>query len=320
MARLNGVFLDLETVDRGDLDLSHLKQVVPRQQFHAATAKNEVAGRIRQATVVISNKVVLDRSSLSQAGQLRLICIAATGTNNVDLEAARELGIAVTNVAGYATPSVVQHVFSLMLALTTRLNDYHQLVATGGWQQSSQFCRLDFPIRELAGKRLGIIGYGELGQAVAGVAQAFGMQVLVAQRPAGELQPGRLPLETLLPQVDILSLHCPLAGNTENLIGERELALMKRGALLINTARGGIVDEAALAAALRSGEMGGAGVDVLAQEPPTKGGPLLEPDVPNLIVTPHIAWASRESRQRLVDGLVANIEAFFQGKARNRVV
>ena len=320
MDRLNGVFLDLETVDQADLDLSHLKQALPHWQFYSATTRDETAERIQDAAIVITNKVILDRDCLSQAEQLRLICVAATGTNNVDLKAAHDLGITVTNVAGYATPSVVQHVFSLMLALTTRLTDYHQAVAEGAWQQSSQFCLLNFPIRELAGKRLGIIGYGELGRAVADVAKAFGMKILTAERPGGTAQPDRVPLEELLPQVDILSLHCPLAENTKNLIGQKELALMKKGALLINTARGGIVDEAALASALRSGEIGGAGVDVLIQEPPVKGNPLLESDIPNLIITPHIAWASQESRQRLVDELVANIEAYRQGEARNLII
>ena len=320
MSRQKGVFLDLDTVDCGDLDLASLKQILPQWQFHAATRTHETAKCISNATIVISNKVILDRECLSQAKQLRLICIAATGTNNVDLAAAHDLGITVTNVAGYATPSVVQHVFSLMLALTTRLADYSQAVANGAWQQSSQFCLLDFPIQELAGKQLGIVGYGELGQAVASVAKAFGMQVQIAQRPGSSNQPNRIPLEALLSQVDVLSLHCPLAENTKNLIGQKELGLMKKDALLINTARGGIVDEKALVAALRSGEIGGAGVDVLTQEPPAKGNPLLESDIPNLIVTPHIAWASRESRQRLVDELAANIEAYLQGDVRNRII
>ena len=240
-ASLHGVFLDLDTVDRNDLDLSGLKQALPKWHFHNSTTAEETASRVREAAIVVSNKVILDAESLSQAKGLRLICVAATGTNNVDLAAARDLGIAVTNVAGYATPSVVQHVFSLILALTTRLPDYPATVSKGAWQQSSQFCLLDFPIRELAGKTLGILGYGELGHAVAKVAQAFGMQVLVSQRPGGTAAPNRIPLDELLPQVDVLSLHCPLAENTRNLIGERELGLMKKEALLINTALGGIV-------------------------------------------------------------------------------
>jgi len=320
MANLKGVFLDLATVDRGDLDLFALKQTLPDWQFHNTTDPKETAARIQDAAVVVSNKVILNRPTIEQASNLKLICVAATGTNNVDLEAAKEGGIAVTNVAGYGTASVVQHVFSLMLALTTRLDEHHSAVAAGEWQRSDQFCLLDFPFRELAGKTLGIIGYGELGRAVAQVAEAFGMQILLAQRPGGEPEPGRLPLHDLLPQVDVLSLHCPLAENTRNLISAQELSLMKPDALLINTARGGIVDEMALANALRSGRLGGAGVDVLSQEPPVEGNPLLTGDIPNLIVTPHIAWASRESRQRLVNELVANIQAFVAGQQRNRLV
>jgi glycerate dehydrogenase len=315
----HGVFLDLESVDRGDLDRSHLEPLCLRWDWHPASTREETAERIRGAELVISNKVVLDRPLLEQAGRLRLICVAATGTNNVDLAAARELGIAVANVTGYATPAVVQHVFALILALTTRLPQYQAALATGAWQRSRQFCLLDYPIRELAGRRLGIIGYGELGRAVGAVAQAFGLELLLAQRPGGDPAPGRLSLESLLPKVDILSLHCPLTSATRNLIGPRELSLMRSDALLINTARGGIVDETALAEALLAGRLGGAGIDVLEREPPVAGSPLLAPDIPNLILTPHIAWASRESRQRLLDQLVANIRAFTAGERRNRV-
>ncbi len=268
---------------------------------------------------MISNKVLIDRSLMAACTRLKLICIAATGTNNVDLEAAAELGIAVTNVTAYGTPSVVQHVFSLILSLATRQPQYREAVARGDWQRASQFCLLDYPIWELSGKHLGILGYGELGRAVARVAQAFGMQVLVAQRPGGPPQAGRIPLEDLLPRVDVLSLHVPLAQNTRNLIGARELSLMQPHALLINTARGGIVDEAALADALIGGRLGGAGVDVLSKEPPSDGNPLLNPQLPNLILTPHIAWASLESRQRLVNEIEANIRAYLAGESRNRV-
>ena len=197
----------------------------------------------------------------------------------------------------------------------TQLSAYRQAVRAGRWQRSSQFCLLDFPIRELAGKTLGIIGYGELGQGVARVAEAFGMQVLIAQRPgAVEPEEGRVPLPMLLPQVDVLSLHCPLTPETRGLIGAWELALMRRDAILINTARGGLVDETLLAAALRQGALGGAGVDVLSLEPPVDGNPLLAPDIPNLIVTPHSAWGSRESRQRLLMQLAENIQAYLEGE------
>jgi len=314
-----GVLLDLATIDRGDIDLSPLRSVCEHWEIHERTAPNETRRRICDAELVVSNKVVLDRGLLESAKGLKLICVAATGTNNVDLHTARELGVAVTNVTGYATPAVVQHVFALTLAHATRLFEYRQAVLDGAWAGSDQFCLLDFPNWELAGRTLGIVGYGELGRGVARVARAFGMDVLVAQRPGGPDAPDRVPLAEMLPQIDVLTLHCPLTESTRNLIGVQELALMKPDALLINTARGGIVDEQALANALRCGDIGGAAVDVLTVEPPRDGNPLLDPAIPNLVVTPHTAWASRESRQRLVGEVVENIQAFAQGRERNRV-
>ncbi len=319
MPPLNGVLLDLATIDQGDLDLSSLDRINIHWQRHAYTEPTDTLERIRHARILVTNKVALDRPTLAGAEALRLVCIAATGINNVDLEAARALGIAVTNVVRYATPAVVQHVFALILALTIRLPDYQRAVSAGAWQRHDRFCLMDYPIRELAGRTLGIVGFGELGQAVARVAEAFGMRILVAQRPGGPPHEGRLSLDELLPQVDVLSLHCPLTEATRGLIGLRELGLMRRDALLINTARGGIVDEPALAEALRRGVIGGAGIDVLSREPPREGNPLLAPDIPNLIVTPHTAWASREARQRVVDEVAANIDAFLAGQARNRV-
>jgi glycerate dehydrogenase len=315
-----GVFLDVDTLDLGDLDLSQLKATLPEWQFYPLTESGEILSRIAEAEVVISNKVLLDETVLSQAPKLKLICVAATGTNNVDIAAASKLGITVCNVRGYATPSVVEHVFSLLLALMRNIPAYHQRVQEGAWQVSSQFCLLDFPIGELAGKTMGIVGYGELGRAVAKVAKCFGMKILIAQRPGGEIEAGRLPLAEMLPEVDVLSLHCPLTDHTRNLIGEGELALMKSKAILINTARGGIVDDAALAAALQAGKLGGAGIDVMLQEPPISGNPLLNATIPNLIVTPHIAWASREARQRLVGELVLNIQGFLASEIRNQVI
>lgn len=314
-----GVFLDQETVDNDDLDLGRLRAALPDWRWYRVTRPEEVIPRIAEANVVVSNKVHLDEAALRAAPNLRLIAIAATGTNNVDLDAAHRLGIAVSNIRAYATPAVVQHVFALMLALSTKLIDYHQAVREGRWQRAPQFCLLDYPVREIAGKTLGIVGYGELGRGVARVAEAFGMNVLVAGRPGRPAEPGRVPLPELLPQVDVLSLHTPLTPETRGLIGARELALMKPDALLINTARGGIVDEAALADALRQGRLGGAGVDVLSVEPPTDTNPLLAPDIPNLIVTPHTAWASREARQRAVDQVAENIRAFLAGTPRNLV-
>ncbi|MCP4287357.1 MAG: 2-hydroxyacid dehydrogenase [Gammaproteobacteria bacterium] len=316
----NSVFLDLSTIDRGDLELARLRRVSPHWEIFDRTAPELTLERIKGAHIVVTNKVVLERRILAGAPNLKLICIAATGTNNVDLEAAREMGIHVTNVVRYATPAVVQHVFGLILALTTRLSDYRESVIQGAWQRSDQFCLLDFPIRELSGRTLGIVGYGELGQAVGRVAEAFGMVLLVAQRPGGPTRPGRSPLCELLPRADIVTLHCPLTETTRNLICYDELTLMKPDALLINTARGGIVDEQALADTLRQGGIGGAGLDVLGVEPPSEGNPLLQPGIPNLIVTPHIAWASRESRQRLIDEVALSIEAFWEGREWNRVV
>lgn len=313
---MRGVFLDRDSLDCGDLDFSALDRILPDLHYYPATAAGQIAARVADAEVAISNKVALDAAVIQQASRLRLICIAATGVNNVDLEAAAQAGVTVCNCRGYGIASVVQHVFALLLALYTRLPDYRQAVREGRWQRASQFCLLDYPIRELAGKTLGIIGYGELGQGVARVAEAFGMQVLLAQRP-GAVEPeeaGRAPLPILLPQVDVLSLHCPLTPETRGLIGAWELALMKRDAILINTARGGLVDEAMLAEALRQGALGGAGVDVLSLEPPADGNPLLAADIPNLIVTPHSAWGSRESRQRLVGQLAENIQAYVGGE------
>ncbi len=309
-----GVFLDRDSLDCGDLDFSGLDRILPDLRYYPATTPDQVAARIAEADVVISNKVVLDATALHGAPRLRLICVAATGLNNIDLAVAKSRGVTVCNCRGYGTAAVVQHVFALLLALVTGLPDYRRAVREGQWQRASQFCLLDFPIRELAGKTLGIIGHGELGRGVARVAEAFGMRVLIAQRPgAVEEQEGRIPLPLLLPQVDVLSLHCPLTLETRGLIGAWELALMRRDAILINTARGGLVDEALLADALRQGALGGAGVDVLSLEPPVAGNPLLASDIPNLIVTPHCAWGSRESRQRLVGQLAENIAGFLNG-------
>lgn len=309
-----GVFLDRNSVDRGDLDLARLEGSLPELRYYPTTNPHQVVERMADAHIVISNAVALDRIALAAAPHLKLICVAATGTDHIDLKAATERGIVVCNARGYCTPSVVQHVFTLMLTLFTRLIEYRQAVKEGRWQRASVPSLLDFPIRELAGKTLGIVGYGELGRGVAHIARAFGMKVLIAQRPGTvEAEEERIPLDTLLPQVDILSLHCPLTPQTRGLIGEWELALMRRDALLINTARGGLVDEAALAEALRQGALGGAGVDVLIEEPPAHGNPLLAEDIPNLIVTPHTAWAGHESRQRLVDQLVENIHTFLTG-------
>lgn len=309
-----GVFLDTFPLDLGDVDLKPLRATLDRFELFDRTAPDQTAERIADAEVVVVNKVVLDRDLLRGAARLRLVCLAATGTNNVDLETARELGITVCNCQAYATASVVQHTIALLLALATRVIDYHGAVRQGAWQRASAFCVLDYPIVELDGKTLGIVGYGELGRGVARLAEALGMRVLVARRPGqDDSRDWRVPLEELLPQVDALSLHCPLTSQTRGLIGGRELQLMRDSAFLINTARGGIVDEQALAAALRADKIAGAAFDVLTGEPPADGNVLLEPDIPNLIVTPHSAWGSREARQRAADQVSENVRRFLEG-------
>ncbi|MCC5856539.1 MAG: 2-hydroxyacid dehydrogenase [Ectothiorhodospiraceae bacterium] len=306
------VFLDLASMGDG-LDLGEVEQVVETLVCHQRTTPEQAAARMAGFPIVIVNKVHLDRNTL-ESTRPTLICVVATGVNNIDLAACRELGITVVNSRAYGTNSVAQHAIMLMLALSTRLLDYHRAVQAGDWGRSQQFCLLDYPIRELHGKTLGIVGYGTLGKRTAELGKAFGMRVLVAQRPGGQPQQERVPLADLLPRVDVLSLHCPLTEHTRNLIGTEELARMRPGTLLINTARGGLVDESALADSLRAGHLGGAGFDVLTEEPPRDGNPLLEPDIPNLIVTPHSAWGSREARQRILQQLAENIRAWRAGQ------
>lgn len=309
------VFLDYTSLDLGDLDLDPLRRSFGDLQLCADTTPTNVIERLQGVSVAISNKALLNAQTLAACPELKLILVAATGTNNVDLEAARALGITVANCQGYGTPSVAQHTLGLLLALATRLVDYNKAVADGQWQQAKQFCLLDFPIIELEGKTLGLFGHGELGSAVAKLAEAFGMRVLIGQIPGRPARAGRLTLDELLPQVDALTFHCPLTEHTRNFIGARELALLKPGAFVVNTARGGMIDEQALADALRSGHLGGAATDVLSVEPPRDGNPLLGADIPRLIITPHSAWGSREARQRIVGQLAQNAEAFFNGTA-----
>jgi len=285
------------------------------------TPADEVAGRIAAADIVITNKVKLSADLLAGAKQLKLIAVAATGTNNVDLNWCREQRLPVCNIRGYGNDSVPEHAIAMMLALRRNLTAYHQSVQAGRWQASRQFCYFDYPIGNLRGQTLGIIGSGELGQATARLAQALGMQVLFGGRKGDrQIPPERVPFTELLQQADIISLHCPLTADNYHLIGEPELARMKPDALLINTARGGLVDEAALRQALERGDIGGAGLDVLEQEPPSEDAVLLRAPMPaNLLVTPHVAWASSEAMQALADQLIDNIEAFLRGEPRNLV-
>jgi glycerate dehydrogenase len=318
---MRAIFLDYATVSfHGDLDPAALLRALPGLELCPHTAQADVARLVSGAETVLVNKLRLTREIISATPTLRLIALAATGTNNIDLEAAREHGVAVCNLRDYCTASVVQHVMGTLLLLTQKLREYDALVRSGAWQRGEQFCLLDFPVRELAGRQLGIVGYGTLGKAVAHAAQAFGLEPLIANRPGGAPVAGRHDLNDLLPQVDVLSLHCPLTPATEGMIGAAQLARMKCDAVLINTARGALVDSAALADALRNGRLGGAAIDVLAQEPPVGGNALLAGDIPNLVVTPHIAWAAREARQRCIDEMAANVADFRRGGRRGRVV
>jgi len=325
---LRSVFLDYATVDAHDLDVSGLERACQSLTLFGATPPDAIAARIAGASIVLANKARITRALIGATPSLRLIALSATGTDNVDLDAAREHGVAVCNIRDYCTPSVVQHVLGAILALTHRYADYSRLVKAGQWGERSQFTMLDFPIRELAGRTLGVIGYGTLGRAVAQVCeQALGMRVLVAERAGGDAAPRtdaraseqRLPVGELLPRVDVLTLHCPLTPATRGLLGAAQLALMKPDALVINTARGALIDVPALADALRAGRLGGAAIDVLPEEPPIAGSALFAPDLPNLIVTPHVAWAARDARQRALDEMAANVADFLAGGRRGRV-
>lgn len=290
-------------------------------QEYAATASGEILERLKDATIAITNKVALKADTLAHLPQLKLIAAAATGVNNIDVDWCREHGIVVTNIRDYAVHAVPEHVFMMILALRRNLLAYRSDLQNGLWNKSDQFCLFTHPIRDIHGSTLGIIGHGALGQAVAKMAQAFGMKVMFAEHKGAVVtRPGFVPFEQVLAESDIVTLHVPLTEATRNLIGADELSQMKPSSLLINAARGGMVDEAALATALREGQIAGAGCDVLSVEPPRTGNPLLDLDLPNLIITPHIAWASREAMQILADQLMDNIEAFVRGAVKNRVV
>ncbi len=311
---MNLVLLDAETLGE-DLDLSPLK-AFGNLKVYPRTAPEETAERIRDAEIVITNKVVLDRERLMMAPRLKLVCIAATGMNNVDLHAAQGMGIAVKNVAGYSTPSVVQHTFALLFALIEQLEYYDRFVKSGAWSRSGLFTHLSRPFHEIAGKEWGIVGLGTIGSEVARVAESFGARVsyyATSGTPHSDRWPHRA-LDELLERSEILSIHAPLNERTRNLIGERELKLMPEGAVLLNLGRGGIVDEAALAAELDRRTLY-AGLDVTEHEPLSEDSPLLRLKHPErLLLTPHIAWASVESRQRLLEGIVRNIREYLDGR------
>ncbi len=316
---MKAAFLDFDTVSAGDLNTAALRGAVDELVLYELD-ESKIAERICDADVVLLNKLQLSGELLRGAGKLRLIALAATGTNNIDLIAARERGIAVCNLRAYCTASVVQHVWGLILSLTQHVDAYDRLSKDGSWVRDESRAMLAYPIRELRDRTFAVIGWGELGRGAARIAESFGMRVAIANRRGAPRAANRLDLEQLLPMADIVSLHCPLTDQTRGMIGAAEFALMKPDALLINTARGALVDSGALASALKSGRLGGAGIDVLPQEPPVDGNPLLDPGIPNLLITPHVAWAAREARQRCVDEMAANIADFRHGGRRGRVV
>ncbi len=319
MALNRGVFLDLASVDSGDLDLKKLTGALPHWQWHEFTTSGECAGRIADANVVISNKCVLDRKALSHGVALRLVVVAATGTNIIDLDAATDFNITVCNARDYATEAVNQHTITLILNQLSSQPGYRDLVRDGAWSRTQQFCLLDLPIRQAAGLNLGIIGYGVLGKRVAETARKLGMNVLIAERRGTKPTGGRHSFEDVVAHSDVISIHCPLTHETSNLFDRAMMQRMKRDAILINTARGGIVNENDLVSCLRDGIIAGAGIDVLTKEPPPPDHPLLAPGIPNLIVTPHNAWASRSARQALLDQLATTIRAYARGQPVNRV-
>ncbi|WP_342119437.1 D-2-hydroxyacid dehydrogenase [Pseudoduganella sp. OTU4001] len=288
-------------------------------EYPASTAA-EAVERLQGATIAISNKVPLRADALAALPELKMIAIAATGTDNVDLAAARERGIVVSNIRGYAHAAVPEHTFALILALRRQLLAYRADVEAGMWQESPRFCLFHHPIRDLHGSRLGLFGYGALGKQVAHLGRAFGMEVVVHTRtPTDDPDVRNVGWDELLATSDVLSLHAPLTDATRNIIGAAELARMKPDSILVNTARGGLVDEAALADALRRGVIAGAGFDVLSKEPPMPDNPLLQLRLPNFLLTPHSAWASGQAMQGLADQLIDNIEAFAAGQPANRV-
>ncbi len=318
---MQGVILDFDTLGPSDLDLKKIYELPVEWEIHNLCQPYDVSKLIADADIVLINKSPIRDSELQKAKRLKFISIFATGTDIIDLDAAKRRKVIVSNAVKYGTASVVQHVWALILTLTTQMDNYREAATNGRWEDSESFCVMDYPISELNGKTLGIIGAGELGLGVAKIAEAFGMDVVFASLPGRQhsKQSNRIPLQEVLCASDIVSLHCPLTSLTNRLIGHDELTLMKKTSILINTARGALVDEVALRDALIMGKIAGAATDVLSEEPPLNGNILLDKSIPNLVITPHVAWIAKESRQRLLDQVAGNVAAFLAGKPRNQV-
>ncbi|MFV2030375.1 D-2-hydroxyacid dehydrogenase [Neisseria sp. S1] len=311
------VVLDRDTLVQRPFDF-HFDHIL---EEYGNTLPEQTAERIEGADIVVSNKVFIGAEHIAANPRLKLIAVSATGYNNVDIQAAKAAGVTVCNIRAYGNESVAEHAFMLMIALMRNLPAYQRDVAAGLWEKSPFFCHFGAPMRDLNGKTLAIFGRGNIGNTLAGYARAFNMNVVFGEhKHAAAVREGYVSFDTAIRSADVISLHCPLTENTANMIGEAELQQMKPGAIIINCGRGGLVDENALVAALKYGQLGGAGFDVLTEEPPRQGNPLLKARLPNLIVTPHMAWASDEAVNRLFDILVENINGFMRGEPQNVVV
>jgi len=306
MSNLNAVILDETSFNNnGDMDLTNLLALNENWARYDETSKDQRLERLQNVQIAVANKIVFDKELLEQLPDLKVILLAATGMDNVDRDYCDANGIAYYNVTDYCTASLAQHVFTLILSLSTSINDYQRVTRNGEWSKSPHFCTLQYPIQELAGKTLGLVGYGSLAKGVEKLAKAFDMKIMLGARVGSTEAPeGRV----MLPQVDVLSVHCPLTPETNKMINYDFLSKMKSSAFIINSARGAVIDNADLARALRDGVIAGAGIDVLEVEPPPADHPLLDPDIPNLILTPHVAWAAKEARQRVVEKVAANLK------------
>ncbi|QDP02238.1 D-2-hydroxyacid dehydrogenase [Thalassotalea sp. PS06] len=316
---MRAVFLDRSTINQ-DISFHSIENAVDNFSHFASSSDEKIVTRAKFADIIITNKVVISADVIAQLPRLKLICITATGTNNVDLQAAAQAGVQVCNVAGYSTTSVTQYVFAMLLEYFQKTSHQVADINAGAWPNSSVFCHFAAPIDELAGKTLAIVGFGAIGQSVANVGKAFNMRVLVSERQgARDVRPGRVKFEDALAQADIISLHSPLTPQTDNLINKQTIGLMKRSAVLINTARGQLVNSQDLLTALRSKRIAGAILDVLEQEPPSADHVLLQQSMANLMITAHIAWGSRQAQQRLIDTTGSNISNYKKGHLTNRV-